>query len=120
MTFEERESLSAARIALTDDPVFMDYRSRSVGAFVASMRQVKARGRLGLGVVDYLQLDRGSRGKNRNQEVSENSRALKLAAADLGIPLRALLQVDRTSVKGEGRIGLHSAKKAAMWKTTLM
>jgi len=61
--------------------------------------------------VDYLQLIRGSR-TNRAQEVSDNSRSLKMAAMDLGIPIVVLSQVDRSSVKGGGEISLHSGKES--------
>ena len=35
-----------------------------------------------------------------------------MAAMDLGIPFLVLSQVDRSSVKGDGKIGLHSAKES--------
>jgi replicative DNA helicase len=44
--------------------------------------------------------------------VSENSRNLKLMAMDFNLPILVLSQVDRASVKGDGEIGLHSAKEA--------
>jgi len=98
---------------LNDNPVYFDAHSRTVPNFIASVRQVRATfGNVGLGVVDYLQLIRTSNRGNRAAEVSENSRALKMAAMDLGIPIVVLSQVDRGSVKGEGKIGLHSAKES--------
>ena len=111
LTFEERSALLDAGAKLGDEPLYFDSHSRNVGSFLGSLRQVRAKGRVGLGVVDYLQLIRGS-GKTRAQEVSENSRALKLAAMDMELPLLVLSQVDRSSVKGEGKIGLHSAKES--------
>ena len=112
MTFEEREHQRMALGTLDENPVYFDNFSRSVTGFASSLRQVRSRvPTLGIGVIDYLQQIRGAR-QNRAQEVSENSRAIKLMAMDLQIPMLVLSQVDRGSVKGEGQIGLHSAKES--------
>jgi replicative DNA helicase len=53
---------------------------------------------LGLIIIDYLQLLRGSSGKreeNRVQEVSEITRSLKALAKELNIPVLALSQLSR-------------------------
>jgi len=52
---------------------------------------------LGLVVIDYLQLMRGSsfRTESRQQEVSEISRGLKFLARDLNVPVIALSQLSR-------------------------
>jgi replicative DNA helicase len=112
-TFQERENQRLAFARVEDSPLYFDQSSRSVASFTASLRQVRSRGGLGIAIVDYLQLIRGSgRRANRAQEVSDNSRSLKLAAMDLGIPFVVLSQVDRGSVKGDGKIGLHSGKES--------
>ena len=111
MTFEERDAQREAIVRLDDKPIYFDRFSRNVGSFTASIRRIRAEAGVGLAIVDYLQLIRGS-GRNRAQEVSDNSRALKLAAMDMQIPILVLSQVDRASVKGEGKIGLHSAKES--------
>lgn len=53
---------------------------------------------LGLIVIDYLQLVSGGKsyGTNRQQEVSDISRALKLLALELKIPIIALCQLSRS------------------------
>ena len=112
-SFDERERHRLAIAHLYDHPVFFDRHSRSVASFCASIRRVATKGKIGLAVVDYLQLIRSASRENRAQQVSENSRNLKLAAMDFGIPILVLSQVDRSSVKGkDSKIGLHSAKES--------
>jgi replicative DNA helicase len=113
LTFQERESERGAIAMLDEHPIYFDSGSRTISSFCASLRKVKAREGNAIGVVDYLQLIRsGNRRSSRAQEVSDNSRGLKLAAMDFGIPILVLSQVDRSSVKGGGEIGLHSGKES--------
>ena len=62
--------------------------------------QLKARGEppLALVVVDYLQLmigGQGNRSENRQQEIAEISRGLKVLARDLNVPVLAIAQLSR-------------------------
>ncbi|MGO2329800.1 MAG: DnaB-like helicase C-terminal domain-containing protein, partial [Lactococcus cremoris] len=52
-------------------------------------------GNLGLIVIDYLQLISGTGRENRQQEVSEISRQLKILAKELKVPVIALSQLSR-------------------------
>jgi replicative DNA helicase len=62
----------------------------------AKARRVKARtGGLGLIVVDYLQLMSGTGAENRQLEISEISRGLKILARELEVPILALSQLSR-------------------------
>lgn len=83
--------LSDSRIFIDDNPnlTVMDIRARA-----RRLRQKE--GDLGLVVVDYLQLMTG-RGKyeNRQVEVAEISRGLKILARELGAPVVALSQLSR-------------------------
>lgn len=58
----------------------------------------RARGDIGLIMVDYLQLMRipGSSGNNRTNEISEISRSLKALAKEFGCPVVALSQLNRS------------------------
>lgn len=62
----------------------------------AKARRLKQQFNLGLIVIDYLQLmTSGHRVESRQQEVSEFSRALKLLAKELEIPVIAAAQLNR-------------------------
>ncbi len=76
----------------------------------AKLRRLKAEHGLGLVVVDYLQLMSSNRRvENRNQEVSQLSRGLKLMAKDLRVPFVVLSQLSRAP---ETRIGDHRPQLA--------
>jgi len=83
--------LQTAKVFIDDNPVLtvMDVRARA--------RRIKQQnGDLGVVIIDYLQLmtNRG-RSENRQVEVSEMSRALKILARELGCPVIALSQLSR-------------------------
>jgi len=83
--------LAEANVWIDDNPnlTIMEIRSKA--------RRLKARtGDLGLVVVDYLQLMTGrSSAENRQVEVSEISRGLKILARELECPVMALSQLSR-------------------------
>jgi replicative DNA helicase len=79
-------------------PLFLDDNpSITVMEIRAKARRIKARhGGLALIVIDYLQLMTGSSGsENRQLEVSEMSRNLKILARELEVPIIALSQLSR-------------------------
>ena len=83
--------LSDAPIFIDDNPnvTVMDIRARA-------RRLKKTEGDLGLVVVDYLQLMTGrGRSENRQVEVAEISRGLKILARELEVPVVALSQLSR-------------------------
>jgi replicative DNA helicase len=84
---------------LGDAPIFIDDNPNvTVMDIRAKSRRLKSRQGLGLVVVDYLQLMSGhsrSRAENRQVEVSEISRGLKVLARELDIPVVALSQLSR-------------------------
>ncbi len=79
-------------------PLFIDDTpALSVSAVRTRARRLKRQHGLGLIVVDYLQLLRGSAStsENRVQEISEITRSLKALAKELGVPVIALSQLSR-------------------------
>ncbi|HEX2195831.1 MAG TPA: DnaB-like helicase C-terminal domain-containing protein, partial [Actinomycetota bacterium] len=62
----------------------------------AKCRRLKARHGLGMIIIDYLQLMQGPRrSENRQQEVSEISRSLKILAKELQVPVVCASQLNR-------------------------
>lgn len=84
-------SLSEAQIYIDDTPGI------TVADIRAKCRRLKKEKNLGMILIDYLQLiqGRGKAGENRQQEVSEISRTLKMIARELEVPVIALSQLSR-------------------------
>jgi len=91
--------LAEAPIAVDDNP------NISVMDIRAKARRMKSRDGLGLIVVDYLQLMTGrSKAENRQVEISEISRNLKVLARELSVPVVALSQLSRNlEMRGDKR-----------------
>ncbi|MFK4893561.1 replicative DNA helicase [Lactococcus petauri] len=83
-------TLSKASIYIDDTPgiKITEIRARS-------RKLAQETGNLGLIVIDYLQLISGTGRENRQQEVSEISRQLKILAKELKVPVIALSQLSR-------------------------
>lgn len=98
LSTDEWERLVYAQSRLAEAPIFID---DSAGIRISDIR---ARARrlaqetsgLGLIVIDYLQLITGRKTDNRQQEVSEISRQLKIIAKELKVPVIALSQLSRS------------------------
>ncbi|HJQ43307.1 MAG TPA: replicative DNA helicase, partial [Jatrophihabitantaceae bacterium] len=82
---------------LADAPLFIDDSPNlTMMEIRAKARRLKQRHDLSLVVIDYLQLmTSGKRVESRQQEVSEFSRAMKLLAKELDVPVVALSQLNR-------------------------
>lgn len=90
--------LTAACDKLMKAPIYVDDTgSITMMELRSKARRLKSREpRLGLIIVDYLQLmTSGSTVENRVQEVSQISRSLKVLARDLDVPILALSQLSR-------------------------
>jgi replicative DNA helicase len=89
--------LSNALGRLHEAPIFIDdSASISLMEMRAKCRRLKAKFGLGLIIIDYLQLMQSPRrSENRNQEVSEISRSLKILARELEVPVLCASQLNR-------------------------
>ena len=83
---------------ISEAPLFIDDSPNlSLMEIRAKARRLKQRHNLKLIVIDYLQLmTSGKRVENRQQEVSEFSRQLKLLAKELNVPVVAISQLNRS------------------------
>ena len=90
-------SLARRMGEVSDAPLFIDDSpNMSMMEIRAKCRRLKQRNDLKLVVIDYLQLmSSGKRVESRQQEVSEFSRALKLLAKELEVPVIAISQLNR-------------------------
>lgn len=98
---EDWERLAMALGRLNEAPIFIDEGAglSSFDVRARARRLHRQTGKLGLIVVDYLQLmaaPAGKQGENRATEISEISRSLKALAKELDVPVVALSQLNRS------------------------
>ncbi|MDO4253584.1 MAG: replicative DNA helicase [Kocuria sp.] len=96
---EQWQKIASTMGKLDSAPLFIDDSpNMSLMEIRAKCRRLKQRHDLKLVVLDYLQLmSSGKKVESRQQEVSEFSRALKLLAKELDVPVIALSQLNRGS-----------------------
>ena len=106
MSSDEWKRIWTATKQLENSKLFIDDSSLTTPATLLSKcRRLKAKeGKLDLIMIDYLQLmTSDSRKKeNRQSEISEISRNLKVAAKELNVPIVVLSQLSRDIEKREG------------------
>ncbi|MPV35827.1 replicative DNA helicase [Georgenia subflava] len=97
MREEDWTRMATAMSRVSEAPMFIDDSpNMSLMEIRAKCRRLKQKHDLRLVVVDYLQLmSSGKRVESRQQEVSEFSRALKLLAKELEVPVIAVAQLNR-------------------------
>jgi len=90
-------TLAQVRGRINEAPLYIDDSpNMTLVEIRAKCRRLKQRAGLKLVVIDYLQLmTSGKRVESRQQEVSEFSRALKLLAKELDVPVIAISQLNR-------------------------
>ena len=96
---EDWRKLTDAVGRLNDAPIHIDETAalNSLELRARARRLHRQYGKLGLIVVDYLQLmSASSQGENRATEISEISRGLKALAKELNVPVVALSQLNRS------------------------
>ena len=90
-------TIASTRGRINDAPLYIDDSpNMTLVEIRAKCRRLKQKVGLKLVIIDYLQLmTSGKRVESRQQEVSEFSRALKLLAKELQVPVIALSQLNR-------------------------
>lgn len=96
---DDWDKIARALPPLYAAPIYIDDRSGTgVMEMMSRCRQLKLENKLGIVIIDYLQLMSGSghnRFESRQQEISEISRSLKIMAKELSVPVIALSQLSR-------------------------
>jgi replicative DNA helicase len=94
---EDWKKIARALGPISEAPIYIDDTPGiSVMEIRAKCRKLKLEKDLGLIVIDYLQLMQGrGRPENRQQEISEISRSLKILAKEINVPVVTLSQLSR-------------------------
>jgi replicative DNA helicase len=104
---EEYERLQHGIGELSDAPIFIDDQAgTNIIKMRSTARKIKSEKKLGLIVVDYLQLMSPTQSRNSDNMVSqitEISRSLKHLARELDVPVLALSQLSRDVEKRQGK-----------------
>jgi replicative DNA helicase len=97
--------LAAVRGKINDAPLYIDDSpNMSLIEIRAKCRRLAQQVDLKMVVIDYIQLmTSGKKVESRQQEVSEFSRALKLMAKELGVPVVALSQLNRQAEQAKDK-----------------
>jgi replicative DNA helicase len=97
MSEDDWTRLARRMSEVVDAPLFIDDSpNMSMMEIRAKCRRLKQRHDLRLVIIDYLQLmSSPKRVENRQQEVSDMSRSLKLLAKELNVPVVAVAQLNR-------------------------
>ena len=97
MSDADWQKLARKSGAIVEAPMFIDDSpNMSMMEIRAKCRRLKQKHDLRLVIVDYLQLmSSGKKVESRQQEVAEFSRALKLLAKELEVPVIAIAQLNR-------------------------
>ncbi len=97
LTDSEFNSIAKIVGIASELPLYInDSRGITVSGIASECRQIKAReGKLGLVVVDYLQMMAEDSGGNRSYELGDVARGLYKMAGELDVPVLALSQISR-------------------------
>lgn len=97
---QAKEKLSSAKIFIDDSAMITPQQ------VLSKCRRLKSRFGLDLVMIDYVQLmsaEKSSKSDNRQQEISEISRMLKILAKEVNVPVLALSQLNRAVESRKGR-----------------
>jgi len=103
-TLEQNDlaKIGEAGASISQLPIHLITKARTLQHIENIARKLKNRSNLGLLVIDYIQLVK-NKGKfnNREQEVADITRTLKLLSLELQIPIVGLCQLSRNATKQE-------------------
>lgn len=101
----EWNNLDSSAERISASPIYIDESGGlSITDMRARARRLSGKCKLGIVIVDYLQLVRGTvRTERREQEIAEIARGLKNMAKELGIPVIALSQLNRSVEQREDK-----------------
>jgi replicative DNA helicase len=107
VTEDDFSKIILASKELSSLPIYIDDTpSLSISALRTRARRLMKRGNIGIIIVDYLQLMRGSSKASeasRVQEISEITQGLKAIAKELNVPVMALSQLSRAVEQREDK-----------------
>jgi replicative DNA helicase len=89
------QDITKASSLLVTDRIKLYEVTMSLNKIIAECKRLKIQNGLDVVIIDYLQLIQGTNKENRQQEVSDISRKLKLLAKELNITVIALSQLSR-------------------------
>ncbi len=99
ITSTEWSNIESANTAISHLPISIsDSSAVSMQKIKAQCQQLKAKGRCGMVVIDYLQLlnmEGRNKSANREREVAETTRQAKIMANELDVPVILLSQLSR-------------------------
>ena len=102
MEDEDMEKMVIAGTQISELPIHLITKARTLQQIENIARRLKNRKNLGLLVIDYIQLIK-NKGKfnNREQEVADITRTLKLLSLELDLPIIGLCQLSRNATRQE-------------------
>lgn len=104
---EEYERLQTGISELSNAPIYIDDQAgTNIVKMRSTARKIKSEKKLGLIVVDYLQLMSPTQSRNSDnvvQQISEISKSLKHLARELDVPVLALSQLSRAVEQRQGK-----------------
>jgi len=106
LTEEDCRMLNEAAAQISQSPLYIDVSpSRTMTEIAAAARRLKRKQKLGLIVIDYLQLIEPDNSRDHRQEqVAKIARRLKALARELGVPVLCLAQLNRQADDNKPRL----------------
>jgi len=99
---KDLEAIGQTSAEIATLPIYLTTNSRTIQQIEATARNLKNKNKLGLLIIDYIQLIKNKEKFNsREQEVADITRTLKLLSLELKIPIVGLCQLNRNATRQE-------------------